>query len=259
MLIAVTRPVSPTLADCELTHRPRVAIDVARVEAEHEQYERTLRFLGATVVRAAYAPELPDAMFVEDTAIVLDDVAIITRPGAPSRVPEIESMDDVLRDYMPTVRIQSPGTIDGGDVLRVGRTLYVGLSSRTNCDGAAQLTAIARKHGYEVVPMTVTGCLHLKSAVSRVAERTLLINDGFVRRDAFGSVEMLAVDAAEPDGANALLVGESVMYASHFPRTAERLDRAGIEVVRVPCAEIAKAEGGLTCCSVLFESNGKMT
>ena len=259
MLIAITRAVSPTLAECELTHRERQPIDVARVEAEHEQYERTLRSLGATVVRAPRAPDLPDAVFVEDTAVVLDDVAIITRPGASSRASEIESMDEVLRPYMPTVRIQPPGTLDGGDVLRVGRKLFLGLSSRTNCDAAAQLAAIARKHGYEVVPVTVSGVLHLKSAVTRVGERTLLINDTFVRRDPFGDFEMLAVDPAEPDAANALLVGESVMYPSHFPKTAERLNRAGIELILVPCAEIAKAEGGLTCCSVLFESNGTTT
>jgi dimethylargininase len=259
MLIAITRAVSPTLAECEITHRARQPIDVGRVEAEHAEYEKTLRLLGATIVRAPCAPELPDAVFVEDTAVVLDDVAIITRPGAASRAPEIESMDDVLRGYMPTVRIQAPGTLDGGDVLRVGRKLYVGLSSRTNCDAAAQLAALARKYAYEVVPVTVTGCLHLKSAVTRVGERTLLINDSFVRREPFGKLEMLAVDPSEPDAANALLVGESLMYPSHFPRTAERLDRAGVEIVQVPCAEIAKAEGGLTCCSVLFESNGRTT
>jgi len=254
MLIAVTRAVSPALADCELTHLPRDPIDVAKAIADHERYEAALRSLGARVVRAPEEPTLPDAVFVEDTALVLDDVAIMTRPGAPSRRPEIESMASVLRAYKSLQRIQPPGTLDGGDVMAVGRKIYVGLSSRTNHEGIAQLETHLSEWGYEVIPVPVTGCLHLKSAVTQVADNLLLINDRWVSPECFGSMGMVTVAPGEPDAANALLIGASVIYPTHHPATAELLDRAGVRVVPVPCTELAKAEGGVTCCSVVFEA-----
>jgi dimethylargininase len=254
MLIAVTRAVSPTLAECELTHRPRDPIDVANAVAEHAFYEETLRSLGATIVRASPEPALPDAVFVEDTAIVLDEVAVITRPGAATRRGEIESMARVLGAYKPLHRIRQPGTLEGGDVLRVGRRVYVGLSSRTNPEGVGQLEALLEKLDYEVIPVPVTACLHLKSAVTQVAEQLLLINDHWVGRECFGAMEMVSVAPAEQEGANALWVSGAVIYPAHHPQTAERLDRAGVRVVQVPGSEVAKAEGGVTCCSVLFEA-----
>lgn len=254
MLIAVTRAVSPTFAECELTHRPRDPISVANAVAEHAYYEETLRSLGATIVRAPPEPSLPDAVFVEDTAIVLDEAAVITRPGAPTRRGETESIALVLGAYKPLLRIQPPGTLDGGDVLRVGRRLYVGLSSRTNPEGIGQLEALLEKWDYDVIPVPVTACLHLKSAVTQVAEQLLLINDRWVGRDCFGAMEMVAVAPAEQEGANALWVSGAVIYPAHHPQTAERLDRAGVRVVSVPSTEVAKAEGGVTCCSVVFEA-----
>src|SRR5258706_6045909 len=253
MLVAVTRAVSPTLAECELTHLPRDPIDVAKAVAEHACYEEALRSLGATVVHAPPEPTLPDAVFVEDTALALDEVAVITRPGAASRRSETESMARVLGAYKPLVRIESPGTLDGGDVLRLGRRLYVGLSSRTNRDGLAQLEKLLDEWAYEVIPVSLSGCLHLKSAVTEVGEDLLLINDRWVAAECFGAVDMVTVAPAEPDGANALRIGAAVIYPTHHPQTAERLDRAGVRVVSVPCGELAKAEGGVTCCSVLFE------
>ena len=253
MLIAVTRAVSPTIAECELTHRPRDPIDVARAIAEHACYEEALRSLGATVVRAPPEPALPDAVFVEDTAVVLDEIAVITRPGASTRRREIESISMVLSEYKQILAIQSPGTLDGGDVLLVERTLYVGVSSRTNREGVSQLQALLTKWGYEVTPVQLDGCLHLKSAVTQVAEHLLLINPSWVSPERFPSMDILTVAPAEPDGANALRIGSAVIYPAHQPETADRLDRAGVGVVPVPCAELAKAEGGVTCCSVLFE------
>jgi dimethylargininase len=254
MLIAITRAVSPRLAECELTHLPRDPINVAKAIADHERYEAALRSCGATVVRAPEEPALPDAVFVEDAALVLDEVAIITRPGAPSRRPEIESMATVLSAYRSLQRIQSPGTLDGGDVLAVGRTIYVGLSSRTNHDGLAQLETLLGERGYEVIRVPVRGCLHLKSAVTQVADNLLLINADWVRPECFASFEIMTVAPSEPAGANALQIGTSVIYPTHYPETAERLDRAGLRVVPVPCAELAKAEGGVTCCSVVFDA-----
>lgn len=258
MLIAITRAVSPTLASCELMHRPRDPIDVAKAMTEHARYEATLRSLGATVVHAPAEPTLPDAVFVEDTALVLDEVAIITRPGAATRRRETASMAQVLSAYKPLARIDPPGTLDGGDVLVVGRTVYVGVSSRTNRAAIGQLETLLEGWGYEVTPVPLERCLHLKSAVTRVGERQLLINDRFVRPECFPTMELISVDPAEPDGANALWIERAgtVIYAEHYPRTVTRLNRAGVRVVAVPAAEVAKAEGGVTCCSILFEADG---
>lgn len=260
MLIAITRAVSPTLAECELTHRPRDPINVANAVAEHAYYEDTLRSLGVTVVRAPPEPTLPDAVFVEDAALALHEVGVLTRPGAPTRRRETESIATVLGAYKPLLRIEPPGTLDGGDVLRVGRTLYVGVSTRTNRDGIAQLETLLDEWDYEVIPVPVHGCLHLKSAVTQVGDRLLLLNDRLVEPESFGGLEWVTVAPAEPDGANALWLegagGGPVIYAAHHPETAERLDRAGVRVAPVPSTELAKAEGGVTCCSVVFAAEG---
>src|SRR6266508_1939088 len=253
MLIAVTRAVSPTLAECELTHLPRDPIDVAKVIADHAGYEAALRSLGATVVRAPEEPTLPDAVFVEDTALVFDETAVTTRPGAATRRREVESMAAVLRTYRPLLEIKPPGTLDGGDVMIVGRRVYAGLSSRTNHEGIAQLDTHLSEWGYEVIPVPVTGCLHLKSAVTQVADSLLLINDRWVSPECFGSMRTVTVAPGEPDAANALLIGASVIYPTHHPATAERLDRAGVRLVPVPFGELAKSEGGVTYCSVVVE------
>ncbi len=255
MLIAVTRAVSPTIVECELTHLAREPIDVAKAVAEHAVYEEALRSCGTTIVHAPAEPALPDAVFVEDAALVFAETAVMTRPGAPVRRREVESMAKVLSAYRPLFAIQPPGTLDGGDVMAVGRKIYVGLSSRTNHDGIAQLDTHLSEWGYKVIPVPVTGCLHLKSAVTQVADNLLLINDRWVSPECFASVGMVTVAPGEPDAANALLIGASVIYPTHRPATAERLDRAGVRVVPVPCGELAKAEGGVTCCSVVFEAD----
>ncbi len=254
MLIAVTRPISPAFADGERTHVAREPIDLAAAHIEHGRYEDALRTLGASVVRAPDAPDQPDAVFVEDTAIVLDEVAVITRPGAPSRRPETTSIAQLLGNYRPLRHLEAPATLDGGDVLRLGRTLYVGRSSRTNDEAIIQLRALLAAFDYRVAPVDVTGCLHLKSAATAVGANRLLINRQWTDPHAFASSELIDVADDETSGANALLVRNSVIYPESFPRTAERLERAGIIVVRTPCVEIAKAEGAVTCCSLIFES-----
>jgi dimethylargininase len=254
VLIALTRPVSASLGRCELTHRSREPIDVERAAREHGAYEVALRSLGATIVRAEAAPDLPDAVFVEDAAIVLDEVAVISRPGAPARRAETASVADALGRYRTLLRIAAPATLDGGDVLRLGRTLYVGRSSRTNREAIAQLEALLRRWDYRVIPVEVGGCLHLKSAVTPVADRVLVINPVWVPPRRFAPLDAIPVAPREPAGANALLVNGAVIYPEQFPRTAARLESAGVRVVGVPCGEIAKAEGGVTCCSLVFEA-----
>ena len=226
MLIALTRAVPPSIVHCELSHLERVPIDVDRAIAQHEEYERALAALGCRVLRIAPEPEMPDSVFVEDTAVVLDHVAVITWPGAESRRGETRSMAEALRPYRDLAYIEEPGTLDGGDVLRLGDTLYVGLSARTNAEGIRQLARFAK-----VKTVPVTKCLHLKSAVTDVADRTLLINSKWIDRSYFAGFEL--IEAEQP---NALRIGDAVIYPSE-----------------IPMDELAKAEGALTCCSVIFD------
>ena len=251
--IAITRPVSPSIVRCELTHLGRVPIDLARAEAQHAAYEEALRALGCRLVRVPGAPDLPDAVFVEDTAIVLDEVAILTRPGAPSRRPETEAVAEGLARYRPLRRVVDPGTLEGGDVLRAGRTLFVGQSSRTNAAGLAQLREHVAGFGYQVVPVEVRECLHLKSAVTLVAPGTFLVQPAWVARDWFAGATFIEVDPREPFAANALLVGDGVIYPDVFPLTRLRLEAKGLRVVTVDVSELQKAEGAVTCCSVILE------
>lgn len=253
MLIAVTRPVSPSLARCELTHLAREPIDVARAALEHVAYERLLSSCGATVVRVPGAPQLPDAVFIEDTAIVLDEVAVITRPGAPSRRAETAAVASVLASYRPVHAMKAPGTLDGGDVLRLDRTLHVGRSSRTNDHGIEQLRSFVAPFGYRVVPVEFAGCLHLKSAVTALADELLVLNPAWVSAAAFPACDALLVDAREPHGANALRIAGTIIYPSRFPRTCARLVERGLRVAVTDCSELAKAEGSVTCCSLIFE------
>jgi dimethylargininase len=240
------------MARCELTHLARQPIDVELARRQHADYEALLAELGCEVERVAPAPELPDSVFVEDTAVVLDEIAVLTRPGAPSRRDEVEAVGAALARHRPLVEIFAPATLDGGDVLRVGRRVFVGLSARTDEAGIAQLTRHLAPHGYEVVGVPLDGCLHLKSAVTLVAPGVLLLNPSWVDGASLVGHERIEVDPGEPFAANALRVGETVVLAATFARTRARLEAAGIEVRTVDVSELAKAEGGVTCCSILL-------
>lgn len=253
MLIAYTREVSPTLVDCELTHLEREPLDVAGARAEHEVYESVLERLGARVRRLPSTPQLPDGIFVEDAAVVLDGVAVITRPGALSRQPETASVGAALAAHRPLVHVRAPATLDGGDVLVAGCRIYVGLSTRTTRGAIQQLAGLLAPYGYEVIPLAFTGCLHLKSAVTRIADDLMLLNPAWVDASAFTGYRALTVDPAEPHAANALALGGAVIHPLQHARTRARLEAAGLTVVTVPQVELAKAEAGVTCCSLLVE------
>jgi len=252
MLIAYTRAVSATLAQCELTHLERQPLDVERAAAEHKAYEQLLTRLGATVRHLPPEPDLPDAVFVEDTAVVLDEIAVITRPGAPSRRPETRSVEIALGAHRPLAHIRHPATMDGGDVLVADRRIFVGLSSRTNREAVDQLAHAVLPFGYEVIPIHFSGCLHLKSAATRVASGLLLLNPAWVDPAAFAGHRAVCVDATEPHAANALRIGDTVIHPGHFPLTRARLEAEGLLVAPVAMAELAKAEAGVTCCSILL-------
>ncbi len=254
MRIAITRSVSSSIGQCELTHLSRQEIDVNRARSQHVQYENLLIDLGCKVRRLSEEPDQPDSVFVEDTAVILDDTAVITRPGAARRRNETQSIAEVLKEYRTLNQIADPGTLDGGDVLRIGRTLYVGNSVRSNIPGIKQLMEIVAPLGYDVEVVKVNGCLHLKSAVSLVGEETLLINRSWVDADSFGvHREFIDIDPSEPYAANALLVGDELIYPQSFPRTRLRLENSGIGVRAADVSELQKAEGALTCCSLIFD------
>ncbi|MDP1890690.1 MAG: arginine deiminase family protein [Gemmatimonadaceae bacterium] len=252
--IAFTRDVSPAITRCELTHLARTPIDVATARAQHRAYEALLALLGCEVRRVAPAPEHPDAVFIEDTAVVLDEVAVITRPGAAMRRDEVVAVVDALAPLRPLARIESPATLDGGDVLAIGRSVYVGMTGRTNGEGIAQLRAALAPFGYAVRGVPVTGCLHLKTAVTAVDDATVLLNPAWVSAAAFEAYRVLAVDAAEPMAANVLRIGEALVYGASFPRTLERLHSAGFRPHTVDASELAKAEGAVTCCSLVLRA-----
>ena len=252
MKIAITREVSPRIECCEITHVAREKIDIKTARAQHLQYEHCLVSLGCRVQRLSVEPELPDSVFVEDTAIVLDELAIITRPGIASRRPETSSVKKALEPYRKLHHIESPGTIDGGDVLRIGKKFFVGVSSRSNEAGIAQLRKFVTPFGYTVIAVEITDCLHLKSAVTKVAKNTLLINRAWVDSSAFAGMDLIDVSPSEPFGANALLLDETVVYPLAYAKTQERLRNHGIVVKTVDVSELAKAEGAATCCSLIF-------
>ncbi len=255
MRIAITRRVSPAIARCELTHLERRPIDYERARAQHGAYEAALEELGCRVQALPAEASLPDSVFVEDIAVVLDEVAILTRPGAPSRRAEAGSLVTALTPYRPLRAITAPATLDGGDVLRTGRVLFVGLSSRSNQAAVDQLATALAPYGYRVQAVPVDGCLHLKSAVTQVAPRAVLANRRWVDVGAFAEFAVIEVDPDEAYAANGLLIGERVIYPTSFPATARRLERRGVAVVPVDVTELQKAEGAVTCCSLIFETS----
>ena len=253
-LVAITRDVSPAIGACELTHLRRVAIDVERARAEHRAYEAALAEAGCRVERLAAGPDMPDSVFVEDAAVVVDEVAILTRPGAESRRKEIPAVADALGRYRQIRAIEAPGTVDGGDVLVAGRRVFVGRSRRTNDAGIDQLRRALAPHGYEVEPVAVEGCLHLKSAVTAVGDGCVLVNAAWVPLEPFRSFDRIDVHPDEPWAANALWLTDRVIYPAAWPRTADRLEARGVTVRRVEAGELAKAEGAVTCCSLILTS-----
>lgn len=239
--------------ECQLTFRQRSPLDSERLSEQHAAYEASLGLSGYEIVRIPATPQFPDSVFVEDTAVVLVDVCVMTRPGAISRRPEIDTVADEMARYRDVVHIESPGTLDGGDVLVVGQSIYVGGSTRSNRAGFDQIVSIGRRFGYSVVLVDLRGCLHLKSAVTQVGSDTLLVNPRYC--DTAGMKhELLHVSESEPEAANALLCNGRVIYPASFPETADRMAGLGIKLELVDISELQKVEGGVTCCSIVFES-----
>ena len=250
--IALTRLVSQSFEHCLLTHLEHQPIDLQLARKQHAAYEHLLAEHGCQVLQLPEQPDMPDAVFIEDTALVLDELAVITRPGAAVRRLEVPSVMQALGSYRGVFTIDEPGTLEGGDILRIGRTLYLGLSSRTNQEGITQLEQLVAPFGYRIVTVPVVGCLHLKSAVTQVGENFLLLNPAWVDTSYFAGFQIVHVDPTEALAANALLIDETVIYPLSFPTTRNRLERSGILVQALDVSELGKAEGGVTCCSLIF-------
>jgi dimethylargininase len=261
VLLALTRAVAPAINQCELTHLARQPIDYARAVEEHDAYEAALARAGCRVVRLPELPDHPDSVFVEDAAVVFDEVAVIARPGAETRRGEVASVAEALRPYRRLAFIQPPATLDGGDVLVTPGRIFVGVSGRTNEEGVRQLSVIVSPFGFETTSVPVTGCLHRKSAVTVARNAnaggrpTLVVNPSWVDVGAFGDFDLIAVDPSEPAAANVLGIGDRVICGAEYPRTRAKLDAAAFVTLSVPAGELAKAEGGVTCGSLVFAAS----
>jgi dimethylargininase len=252
MLTAITREVSPSMNRCELTFLDRREIDIGRAVEQHRDYERCLAALGIVVVPLEADPDLPDSVFVEDPAVVVDEVAVMTRMGAASRRAESEFLARVLELYRPLQWLTEPATLEGGDVVRVGRKIFGGRSKRTNEEGIRQLVAALDPFGYTVTPVDVHGCLHLKSACCSLGDGALLVNRDWIDVTPFAGFRL--IDVLEPWAADVLAVRDEVLMPAGFPETAKKLEGLGWRVQKVDVSELRKAEAGVTCMSVIFET-----
>jgi dimethylargininase len=251
-LTAIVREVSSSINECELTFHQRQPIDVAKAIAQHKEYQHCLSELGIRIVSLPAEPGLPDAVFVEDPAVVVDEVAVISNMGALSRRPETISLANALSRYRPLKFLTEPATLDGGDVLRVGRSVFVGLSQRTNREGLAQLKEWLGSHGYQIQPVEVKGCLHLKSGCSFIGNHTMLVNRSWIEAEPLSQFELLDVPEDEPAAANALVLNDVVIIPASFPKTRALLEERGFRVRTIDLSELQKAEAGVTCTSLIF-------
>ena len=254
---AITRTVGTALGDCALTFLDRAPIDPARAQAQHAAYNEALRGAGAIVEVLPADAALPDSVFVEDTAVVLDEAAVVTRPGTPLRQREVPAVTAALSAYRKLLRIVAPATLEGGDVLRLGRDFYVGISSRTNDGGFSQFASIVGAFGYRATPIEVKGCLHLKTAVTALDAETLLVNPSWIDTAPFPRVRQLVVPTDEPFGANALVVNGVVHLSARWKLTKNLVERSGFSVSSLDVSEFEKAEAGLTCLSLIFSTESE--
>lgn len=251
-MIALTRRPAFSLVNCEVEFVPRERIDPHLAFRQHEAYCRALRQMGVAVEVLPPEEMYPDSVFIEDNAIILDELAVITSMGTPSRQDEAALLLPVLARHRRLVTISPPATIEGGDVLRVGKRLYVGVSSRTNRAGVEALRAIAEPLGYEVTPIVTRACLHLKTACTSLDDETLLVNPAWLDSDALGSFRLVHVPVEEPFGANVSCLPGGVLVRASCPLTRALIEAHGYGTTDVELSEFSKANAGPTCLSLLI-------
>jgi dimethylargininase len=249
--MAIVRMPSPTLAD-GLTTSELGRADYGLFLQQHLSYTAVLRSLNIKILKLPSLPEFPDAHFIEDVAVITPEVAVITRPGAVERLGEIEPIRDILSDLRPLAAIEEPGTLEGGDVMRIEQTLYVGLSARTNEAGARQLADILAPYGYETHAIPLVEGLHLKSHVNYIGRNTLLLTEAWASHPLFEAYEKIIVPAEEAYVANTLLIKNRLLTPMGFPETQALLREAGFEILEIDASEIEKMDGGLSCMSLRF-------
>jgi dimethylargininase len=269
---ALVRDVSPSFANALCATPPSPPIDLGLARRQHAAYRAALAQLGVEVVMLPASDDLPDCCFVEDTAVVADGTALVTNPGAPSRRLETRATAQALSERVDLVMMSSPATLDertqprsevatasasttldGGDVMRVGKTIFVGRSARTTDAGIARLAEVFEPRGYRVVPVAMpAGVLHLKSVCAPLGDDRITLADGSIPRDAFGKVHVVHVPADETYAANCLVIGSRVLCAQGYPRTRDALATAGFTPIELDTSEFRKADGALTCLSILF-------
>lgn len=250
---AITRRPGTDFAD-GLTTSDLGEPDFGLIIQQHDGYVEALRKHGLNVIELSALEGHPDAYFVEDPAIVAPKVAVLTIPGAPSRQGEQQSLGAVLEEYRPIERITPPGTVDGGDVLMVGKHFFVGISARTNSEGARQLGAILEHHGHSWSAITVGSGLHLKSDVNYIGDNTVLLTPEFAGREEFGAFDKIVLDEQETYAANSMLINDCLFVPRGFPDTLGKLAQRGYDTVELDTSEVQKMDGGLTCMSLRFGS-----
>lgn len=257
MLTAITHKPSPLLNKCELTFLPSQKIDLDKAKSQHENYCRILSESGVKVITLDGNVSLPDSAFVEDTAIVLNEIAIITPMGVSSRQEETELIEKELVKYRLVAKIKPPAKIEGGDVLQIGKNLYVGISSRTNVKGIEALNEIVKPFGYKVLVVKFRGSLHLKTACTALDDETVLINPEWIDSETFKQFKVVNVPKNEPFAANVLRIGDTICIHSEFTKTIESIEKVGFKTKQVDISEFLKAEAGLTCLSLIFNISEK--
>ncbi len=252
MLTAITHTPSPSLSQGELTFLSRQPIDFDKAKRQHASYCDMLRRSGVTVVTFDKNSSFPDSVFVEDTALVLDEIGVIMPMGVASRQKETEFIQTELAKFRNIEHIVLPERIEGGDILCIGKRLYVGLTSRTNAGGVRALEGMVKPYGYNVIGVNVSGCLHLKTGCTALDEHNILINPRWVDSKSFETFNQIVVPDEEPFAANILRIGNIICMHSGFAKTREMVEQSGYEVAVTDISEFQKAEAGLTCMSLIF-------
>ncbi|HEY4303614.1 MAG TPA: arginine deiminase-related protein [Gemmatimonadaceae bacterium] len=250
--MAITHVPSPKMQDYERTFVDDQPIDLALAQREHDAYCDALRECGCDVAVLDVNSSMPDCVFVEDTALVLDEVAVMMSPGAVSRRGEPAGMEPSLAEYRKIAHIELPATIDGGDIVVSGREIYVGQSPRTNSEGIAALRETLAPYGYSVTGVPVHGCLHLKTACSALPDGRFLVNAAWIDTSSFDASRLIQVPDDEPWAGDVLVIGEQIIASDAFAETIVLLTELGWRVIPVSVSEFAKAEGGVTCLSLVF-------
>ena len=252
-LIALTRAVSPRINECELTFIGRRKIDYAAAVHQHSRYQQLLRDLGVKVIELPAGERCPDSCFLEDTAVVLDEVAVITRPGSEARRSEVSGVVPTIVEYRNVVQIDAPGTLEAGDILRMGRNLFVGASVRSNAPGIEMLRSALAPYGYNVIAVPMQGALHLKSVCTALDDETVVADPRHVDAEFLSKYRIVEVPSDESPAANVLRINGTVCIHAGFHKTIDLLQARGYQLNTVDISEFLKAEAGLTCMSIIFD------